>query len=63
MKHYISSENCEKEIKEILCVPEKEKCVSTFRIECKRNKRYVNEKKILKVVVDERKNSISRVWT
>jgi len=23
-KHYISSENCEKEIKEILCVPEKE---------------------------------------
>ena len=24
MKHYISSENCEKEIKEILCVPEKE---------------------------------------
>ncbi len=24
MKHYMSSENCEKEIKEILCVPEKE---------------------------------------
>ena len=24
MEHYISSENCEKEIKEILCVPEKE---------------------------------------
>ena len=24
MKHYISSENCEKEIKEVLCVPEKE---------------------------------------
>jgi hypothetical protein len=24
MKHYISSEDCEKEIKEILCVPEKE---------------------------------------
>jgi hypothetical protein len=24
MKHYISSENCEKEIKDILCVPEKE---------------------------------------
>ena len=24
MKHYVSSENCEKEIKEILCVPEKE---------------------------------------
>ncbi len=24
MKHYINSENCEKEIKEILCVPEKE---------------------------------------
>ena len=24
MKHYISSKNCEKEIKEILCVPEKE---------------------------------------
>jgi hypothetical protein len=24
VKHYISSKNCEKEIKEILCVPEKE---------------------------------------
>ena len=24
MKHYVSSENCEKEIKKILCVPEKE---------------------------------------
>ncbi len=24
MEHYIRSENCEKEIKEILCVPEKE---------------------------------------
>jgi hypothetical protein len=23
MKHYVSSENCEKEIKEVLCVPEK----------------------------------------
>ena len=23
MEHYISSENCEKEIKEMLCVPEK----------------------------------------
>ncbi len=45
MKHCVSSENCEKEIKEILCVPEKEKCVSTFRIKCKRNKRYVKKKK------------------
>ncbi len=24
MKHYVNGENCEKEIKEILCVPEKE---------------------------------------
>ena len=24
MKHYVRSENCEKEIKKILCVPEKE---------------------------------------
>ena len=33
MKHYISSENCEKEIKDILCVPEKEKCVSINGVE------------------------------
>ena len=42
MEHYISSENCEKEIKEMLCVPEK-KCVSTFRIKYRRNKGHVNE--------------------
>jgi hypothetical protein len=42
MEHYIISENCEKEIREMLCVPEK-KCVSTFRIKYRRNKGYVNE--------------------
>ncbi len=43
MEHYIISENCEKEIREMLCVPEKKKCVSTFRIKYRRNKGYVNE--------------------
>ncbi len=43
MKHYISNESCEKEIKEILCVPEKKKCVSTFRNKYRRKKRYINE--------------------
>jgi hypothetical protein len=38
MKHYICSENCEKEIKEILYVPEKEKCVSTNGIEYSKKK-------------------------
>ncbi len=46
----------EKEIK-ILCVPEIKKCVSTFRI----SKEEI--KCMLKVVVDERKNSVSRIWT
>ena len=58
MKHYISSENCGKEIKEMLCVPEKEKCVSTFRISKEEIKCMLK-----KMVVDERKNSVSRVWT
>ncbi len=45
MKHYVSSENCEKEIKEILCVPEKGICVSTNGIKYKRSKKkilYIN---------------------
>ena len=59
MKHYISSENCEKEIKEILCVPER-KCVSTLGLSIEEiNGLLMN----FKVVVDERKNSISRVRT
>ncbi len=41
----------------IFCVPEKEKCVSTFRI----SKEEI--KCMLKMVVDERKNSVSRIWT
>ena len=35
MKHYVNSENCEKEIKEILCVPEKENMLVQINgIEC-----------------------------
>ncbi len=42
MKHYISSENCEKEIKEILCVPEKENVLVQMGLSIVRDK----EKKI-----------------
>jgi hypothetical protein len=54
MEHYISSETCEKEIKEILCVPEKENVLVTNGIEYSKKK----IKDILidsKVVVNERK--------
>jgi len=32
MKHYISSENCEKEIKEILYVPEKKSALVHLKV-------------------------------
>ncbi len=43
MKHYISSENCEKEIKEILCVPETKNVLVHLGSNVKEIKRYVNE--------------------
>ncbi len=60
MKHYISSENCEKEIKEILCVPEKKSVLVHLGLSVKEIKGILMN---FKVVVDERKNSISRIWT
>ena len=51
MRHYISNESCEKEIKEILCVPER-KCVSTLGLSIEEiNGILMNSE----VVVDERK--------
>ncbi len=59
MKHYLSIENCEKEIKEILCVPEKNGLVHLGS-----NVKEIKDMLMnLKVVVDERKNSISQIWT
>ncbi len=53
MKHYISSENCEKEIKEILCVPEKENVLVQMGLSIEKvydilidSKVVVNERKI-----------------
>jgi hypothetical protein len=60
MKHYISSENCEKEIKEILYVPEKKSVLVHLRLSVKEIKGILMN---FKVVVDARKNSISRIWT
>jgi hypothetical protein len=42
MEHYISSENCEKEIKKILCVPEKENVLVQMGLSIVKNKRYIN---------------------
>ncbi len=42
MKHYRSSENCEKEIKEILCVPEKENVLVQMGLSIVKMKRYIN---------------------
>ncbi len=43
MKHYVSSENCEKEIKEILCVPEKENVLVQMGLSIeKRKKKKIN---------------------
>ncbi len=42
MKHYISSENCEKEIKEMLCVPEKENVLVKMGLSIVKVKRYIN---------------------
>ncbi len=52
MKHYISSENCEKEIKEILCVPEKKSAL----VHLKLNIEEINSMSMKsEVIVDERK--------
>ncbi len=52
MKHYISSENCEKEIKDILCVPEKENVLIQMGLSIvKKKKKLVDSK----VVVNDRK--------
>jgi hypothetical protein len=54
MKHYISSENCEKEIKEILCVPEKENVLLQMGLSMlglRERKKLIDSK----VVVNERK--------
>jgi hypothetical protein len=40
MSHYISSENCEKEIKEVLCVPEKESVLVHLRLNVEELKVY-----------------------
>ena len=42
MKHYVRSENCEKEIKNILCVPEKENVLVQMGLSIVKVKRYVN---------------------
>jgi hypothetical protein len=42
IKHYISGENCEKEIKEILCVPEKENVLVQMGLSIEEIKRYIN---------------------
>ena len=42
MKHYISSENCEKEIKEILCVPEKENVLVQMGLSVVKVNKYIN---------------------
>ena len=42
MEHYISSENCEKEIKEILCVPEKENVLVQMGLIIVKVKGYIN---------------------
>ncbi len=42
MKHYISSENCEKEIKEILSVPEKENVLVQIRLSIQGEKKKIN---------------------
>jgi hypothetical protein len=41
MKHYISSENCEKEIKEILCVPEKENVLVQMGLSIEKKKKRI----------------------
>ena len=42
MKHYISSENCEKEIKGLLCVPEKENVLVQMGLNIVKVRRYIN---------------------
>ncbi len=42
MEHYITSENCEKEIKDILCVPEKENVLVQMGLSIIKVKRYIN---------------------
>ena len=52
MKHYISSENCEKEIKEMLCVPEKENVLVRMGLSIGgEKKKLINSK----MIVNERK--------
>jgi hypothetical protein len=52
MKHYISRENCEKEIKEILCVPKKKSALVHLKLNIEEiNGILMNSE----VVVDERK--------
>jgi hypothetical protein len=52
MRHYISSENCEKEIKEILCVPEKKSVLVQLGLSVEEIKGILMNSR---VVVDERK--------
>jgi hypothetical protein len=52
MKHYISSENCEKEIKEVLCVPEKKSALVHLKLNIEEiNGMLMNSE----LIVDERK--------
>ena len=61
MEHYIISENCEKEIKEMLCVPEKECVLVQMGLSIREVNIYILIDS--KVVVNDRKNSINRIWT
>jgi len=52
MKHYISSENCEKEIKEVLCVPENKSALVHLKLNIEEiNGMLMNSE----LIVDERK--------
>ena len=52
MKHYVSSENCGKEIKEMLCVPEKKSTLVHLNLNIKEiNSMLMNSE----VIVNERK--------
>jgi hypothetical protein len=52
MKHYVKSENCGKEIKKILCVPEKESVLVRLGLNRKEIEGILMNSK---VVVNERK--------
>jgi hypothetical protein len=60
MEHYISSENCEKEIKEILCVPEKENVLVYLGLNIEEINGMLMNFKVI-VEEEERKNSVSRM--